>query len=105
MESTRRKKLTDIIRLSRDMLDTARELEWDKVAILEVRRKQCVMEYFRQPVPEQEAAEVAAAIKEILDLNQQVTELGKQCSKDLGTEIHANNRGRAATSAYLSHAR
>jgi hypothetical protein len=38
-------------------------------------------------------------------MNQQVAELGKQCQAELGTEIHTHNRGRAASSAYLSHTR
>ena len=85
------------------MLETARRLEWDKVADLEARRKQLVMDCFREPSPKQEAAEVAAVIKEILNLNQQVAELGKQCQTALANEIHTHNRGQAATSAYLNH--
>lgn len=105
MDSVRRKQLTEIVRLSKEMLDRAGQLEWDEVVPLEVRRKQLVMECFREPTPEQDAAEVAAAIREILSLNQQVAELGKQCQAELGTEIHTHNRGRAASSAYLSHTR
>lgn len=105
MDSVYREQLKEIVRLSREMLGRAGELEWDKVASLEVSRKRLVMECFREPTSEQDGAEVAAAIKEILNLNQQVTELGKQCQAQLGGEIHAHNRGRTATSAYLSHTR
>lgn len=87
------------------MLDRAGELEWEKVALLEVSRKQLVMRCFSRPTTEHDSEEVAGMIKEILDLNQQVSELGKQSQEQLGTEIHAHNRGRAATSAYLSHTR
>ena len=105
MDSIRREQLSGIVRLSKEMLGKAEELEWDEVATLELRRKQLVMECFRKPVPDPAAAEVAAIIKEILNLNQQLTELGKQCQSQMGIEIHAHNRGRAATSAYLSHIR
>ncbi len=105
METTRRRKLMDIVDLSRDMLNTARDSEWEKVAELEARRKQFVMEYFSRPVGTREAPEVAAAIKEILKLNQEVTELGKRSSEALQEQIQVHNRGRAATSAYRSHAR
>jgi hypothetical protein len=87
------------------MLELAGELEWEKIAVLEVRRKQIVMECFRESAAEEDAAEIAEAIREILNLNQQVTELGKRCQLQVGTEIHTHNRGRAATSAYLSHNR
>lgn len=103
MDTVRRQQLGEIIHLSREMLETARQLEWGKVAELEARRKQLVMECFREPGPKQDAAEVAAVIKEILNLDQQVAELGKQCQTALGSEIHTHNRGHAATSAYLSH--
>ena len=103
MDTVRRQQLGEIIHLSREMLETARQLDWDKVAELEARRKQLVMECFREPVPKQDAVEVAAVIKEILNLDQQVAELVKQCHTTLGSEIHTHNRGHAATSAYLSH--
>ncbi len=105
MDRARREQFEEIIRLSKEMLDRAGELEWEKVALLEVTRKQLVMDCFRRPTPEQDSEEVAAMIKVILDLNQQVTLLGKESQAQLGTEIHAHNRGRAATSAYLSHTR
>ena len=103
MDTVRRQQLGEIIHLSREMLETARQLEWDKVAELEARRKQLVMECFRETGPKQDAAEVAAVIKEILNLDQQVAELVKQCQTALGSEIHTHNRGHVATSAYLSH--
>ena len=103
MDTVRRRQLGEIIHLSREMLETARQLEWDKVAELEARRKQLIMECFREPGPKQDAAKVAAVIKEILNLDQQVAELAKQCQTALGSEIHSHNRGHAATSAYLSH--
>jgi len=103
MDAVHRQQLDKIIHLSREMLETARRLEWGKVAELEACRKQLVMECFREPAPKQDAAEIAAVIKEILNLDQQVTELGKQCQTVLGSEIHTHNRGQAATSAYLSH--
>ena len=105
MDSVRHEQLKEIVRLSREMLDRAGQLEWDQLAPLEASRKQLVMQCFREPTPEQDAAEVAEAIKEILSLNHQVTELGKRCQTQLGTEIHSHNLGRAATSAYLSHTR
>ncbi|TCK18851.1 protein FliT [Thiogranum longum] len=105
MDSARREQLDEIVRLSREMLELAEELEWEKIAVLEVQRKQIVLECFQKPAKQQDAAEVAVVIREILSLNQQVTTLGKQCQTQLGTEIHSHNRGRAATSAYLSHTR
>jgi hypothetical protein len=103
MHTVHRQQLEEIIHLSREMLEAAAQRDWDKVVELEARRKPLVMECFREPPPKQDAAEVAAVIKEILNLDQQIAELGKQCQTTLGSEINTHNRGQAATSAYLSH--
>jgi hypothetical protein len=103
MTTSRRQQLVEITQLSKEMLETARRMEWGKVAELEARRKPLIMKYFREPVPEQDAEEVAAVIKEILNFDQQLAELGRQCQTALGSEIRTHNRGNAATSAYLSH--
>jgi hypothetical protein len=103
MHTVHRQQLDEIIRLSREMLEAAGQPDWDKVAELEASRKQLVMECFREPVPKKDAAEIAPLIKDILNLDQQVAELVRQCQTALGSEIHTHNRGHAATSAYLSH--
>jgi len=105
MDITRSQQLKDIIELSKAMLARARDNEWALVAELEVRRKQLVVSCFQTPTAEQDAPEVATLITEILKLNQEVTELGRRCQEQLGSEIRTQNVGRAASAAYLSHAR
>ena len=100
---SRRQQLGEIIYLSREMLEAARQMEWDKVADLEARRKGLVMECFREPGPKKDAAEAVVAVKEILNLDHQVSELARLSQTALGNEIQTHNRGYAATSAYLSH--
>jgi hypothetical protein len=63
------------------------------------------MRCFQQPAQQQDTSEVAAAIQEILRLNQAITELGKRYQDQLGTEIHTNKLGRTASAAYLGCAR
>ena len=105
MESQRRQQLEQVTELSRRMLTHARQLEWTQVAELEVQRKELVMACFAKPTSEQDAPEVAAAIKQILELNQEIETLGRQCRDQLGGEIHIQNVGRTATAAYLGAAR
>lgn len=105
METSRHRQLQQVVALSRQMLDQAKAMEWARVAELECERKRLVQEIFRRPVDGQEAPGVAAAIREILRLNEQVTRLGQECRDRLGGELHSHKRGRTASAAYLSHAR
>jgi hypothetical protein len=105
MDSYRNRQLQQIIDLSRQMLDKAQAMEWDKVAELEGRRKQLVVSCFRNPTSDQDAPEVAASIREILRLNDQVAGMGRDCRERLGGEIHTHKVGRTASAAYLNHVR
>jgi len=102
METRRSAQLKDIIALSQQMLESARALQWDSVAELEGRRKELVMQCFRCPTSEQDAPAVAACIREILSLNQEITLLGGDCRGRLAAEIHTQQIGRAVSAAYLS---
>jgi len=94
------RQLEHIIALSRDMLASARENAWERVAELDAQRRTLVMQCFARPTPQQDALVVAAAIREILSLNQQVTELGEAQQQTLGDELHTNRVGHTAKVAY-----
>lgn len=101
MDSKRSQQLEQIVVLSKDMLAKAGNHEWQLVAEIEARRRELVTRCFRQPAQQQHASEVTAAIKEILRLNQEITDLGKRYRDQLGTEIHTSKLGRTASAAYL----
>ena len=105
MDDERSKQLGKIITLSRDMLISAQENAWERVAELDSQRHALVMHCFRSPTPERDASAVTAAIREILLLNQQVTDLGKAHQQNLGDKLHTNRVGRTAQVAYLGCAR
>lgn len=100
MDTARSQQLKDIIDLSRQMLALADDNQWGKVAELEAQRRQLVMDCFRHPTPDRDAAEVAAVIREVLQLNQQVTERGQRLQDELGSQMQARRIGRTAQQAY-----
>lgn len=102
MDPHRSKQLQDIIQLSQQMLSQARDNEWERVTELEAKRREMVLVCFRQTTSDQDSPAVAAAIREILHLNQEVAELGRQYRDQLGSEIRTHNAGRTASAAYLS---
>jgi hypothetical protein len=105
MESKRSQQLEQIRLLSKEMLAKAGDHEWGLVAEIEARRRELVMRCFQQAARQQDTSEVAAAIQEILRLNQAITDLGKRYQDKLGTEIQSNKLGRTASAAYLGCAR
>jgi len=105
VDSARFQALQDIIKISEHMLLMARENQWQEVVEMEAQRRLLVQGCFQRPAAEQDTPEVAAAIGEILRLNEEVAELGRQWRSRLGTEIHAHKVGRAVSAAYLSHTR
>ena len=97
--------LRDIIEVSEAMLVMARENEWERVALLEAERRVMVQGCFERATREQDAPEVAAAIREILRLNQEVANLAGTWKDQIGADIRTQNVGRAASAIYRSHAR
>ena len=75
--------------------------EWGLVAEIEARRSELVARCFQQPAQQQHAGEVAAAIREILQLNRKISDLGERYREQLGSEIHSSKLGRTASAAYL----
>ncbi len=105
MDDERSKQLGKIIVLSRDMLVLAKENEWQRVAELDGQRRALVMQCFQFTTPDQDAPAVAAAIREILSLNQQVANLGAQQQATVSGHIRTQQLGRTARQAYSRCAR
>jgi len=102
MDRQRSQQLQDIIKLSRQMLEHAQAGEWTEVADVELTRRDIVMACFARPTPRPDAEEVAAAVREILGLNQEVAVLGKSHRDALGVDVHNYKVGSAAHAAYLN---
>jgi hypothetical protein len=103
-DTRRTRMLRDIIEVSKAMLVMARDNEWERVALLEAERRVMVQSCFAHTTREQDAPHVAAAIKEILRLNQDVASLAGSWKEQIGADIHAQKVGRSAAAVYRSHA-
>ena len=101
MPCKRSQQLQQILLLSQEMLAKAGDHEWGLVAEIEARRSELVARCFQQPAQQQHASEVAAAIREILQLNRKISDMGERYREQLGSEIHSSKLGRTASAAYL----
>ena len=97
--------LRNIIAVSEAMLVMARQNEWERVALLEAERRAMVHGCFERPTREQDAPEVAVAIKEVLRLNQEVANLAGSWRDQIGADIRTQKLGRTASAVYRRHAR
>lgn len=105
MDAQRKQQFKTIFCLSKDMLDRAREDDWDAVSDLESRRRSLVTSGFIQPVSAHDGVETAAIIKEILNINQTIEDLARKRRDALGHDLQAGQTGKAATAAYRACAR
>ena len=105
MDTRRRQQLEQLVMLSKEMLVKASDCEWGVVAELECRRKELVLRCFQHPSRPQDAEEEAAAIRQILHLNQEISELGRRHQHRLAADIQGNKLGRTASAAYRGCAR
>ena len=89
-----------IMALSREMLDGARKQEWDRVCELQNDRFKLVRRYF-EGSPATEALEgIRADVSALLEMDQEVTELGRKARHELADGIKALRNGRTAQRAY-----
>lgn len=86
--------------ISRRMLEAARNMEWDALPALDEERNRLLRPLFEGPIDPQQAQRLAAVLKQMLGINDQLVTLGRQeldryaaALKDLGT-------GRRAVAAY-----
>jgi hypothetical protein len=96
------RKLTEILALTKEMLGFASSNGWERVAELEEQRRELVGVCFSRPTNQQDSTKVAVLIKEILQINNQIAELGRKHLGSLGSEIHIGAVGKAARTAYLN---
>jgi hypothetical protein len=100
---TRTAALATLLTLSRDMLALARAGAWDELVEMEARRGRLLTDFFSTPPITDAAAAIAAAIREILELDREVMNLGIACRDALAAELRGVGTVRAATRAYAEN--
>lgn len=105
VESKRTKQLKEILDITHEMLGSAREGEWTTVIEQEAQRQKVMHEFFSKKVSVREAEIVAAGIRQILDIDKQVMELGKNRMLHLSGQVTGVRKGQKAQKAYAACAR
>ena len=98
----RQSSLQAVIALSRQMLDLATQGNWQQFAELEKGRRSDMLACFEQPVNVSEAPLVRHSIEQLMQLNDQLTEILQKAREDSSRQFQALKRGRQAVGAYAS---
>lgn len=92
--------LQGIVAMTRTMLAKAQAGEWAQVMRMELERQERVQAFFAIEVPEEENERVAQAIREILEMDRRMIDLGHQGQDALSRKINDLQAGRRAKQAY-----
>jgi len=96
----REQRFQEILRLSGSMLDQAQRGDWVAVSATEAVRQRLLSGFFEAAASAHEAAWLAAGIREVLDYDRQLMDLGKQTMAGLSAELRTFETGRRAQAAY-----
>ncbi|MEE9494460.1 MAG: flagellar protein FliT [Gammaproteobacteria bacterium] len=91
------------IDLSKDMLRHALDGEWEKVSAIEVKRQAVMQQCFAEPAIAEDREKIAAAIHEVLQLNQKISDLGEQSQQSLINSLQTHKQSKQACQAYLDN--
>lgn len=100
IDPTEARAFGDIVALTREMLARAQSGDWETTLGLEQQRQRMLTLFFAAPVPPGDAPGVAAGIREILDIDRELMELGKQGMDELAAKLEELSSGRRAVKAY-----
>lgn len=97
--------LDRLVRLSQEMLGLAEQGEWEQLTAAQSERQQLIEQIFPLDPQVSDAADAAAQVKRVLELDQQITRLAQAQQKEIGQALGKLNRGRVATRAYQDTSR
>jgi len=97
--------LSQLVRLSQEMLSLAEQGEWERVTELQIERQQMMEKTFPLDTQVTDAAGAAGQIQSILNLDQQIAQLARAQQKEVGQVLGKLNQGRTATRAYQDTSR
>ena len=105
MNSEKYRKLSELILCSRDMLESAKAGEWEKVIEMEIRHRYLLKEFFSMPLSIEDTKSVSNAIYEMLSINENLQNMIARSRTEVKDEADSMCNGRRAISAYAENVR
>lgn len=105
LSGTRHDQMVSIIKLSTQMLDSARSEDWENLTKSESERNTLMRQFFAEAATVDTAAATEQSIRLILSLDKKILALTEKTRDSLGAEIHQLMAGQKAKKAYLQNSR
>lgn len=99
------RRLAKVLMISKEMLNSARDDDWDEVSRLDAARKTDLQLCFSQETPSNDSPVVAEAIAALLHINEEIMALIKQARDRVSMESRELNRNKSAINSYLNSTR
>ena len=99
----REQQLSVISSITMQMLDKAKNDDWQAVIELESKRTALIADFFRIPVAGGEAPAVAHYINKVLEIDKQLIELGNKQCHHLRESLQKINQGKRAMKVYTAN--
>ena len=100
--SERQSRLQAAIALSQQMIDVASRGDWQQFAELEKGRRTDMLACFEQPVSVSEAPSVRHSVEQLMQLNDQLTDLLQKAREESARQFRSLQQGRRAVGAYTA---
>lgn len=103
MDAVRRQQLDDLKKCSHSLLELARADDWRTVKDLQGQYRELAEALFSRPVSAEESVAVAAVVRDVIQTNTQVRELGEAARQACMDEVGVQRQRRQAVSAYTTN--
>lgn len=105
MADDRARQAQRLLELTREMLELARSKDWPALAVREGERQEVARELFASPVPQAAAAAVADAVRQVLDIDQELIVLADAGREEAARAMQEVRTGQKARDAYRRFSR
>ena len=95
--------LSELLSYGREALSCAEAGDWEKVVAAENQNRVLLNQFFEKPIPAEESAQVAAAIGEMLELNDQLQRMTLEARRAVTIEASQAVKGKQALDAYAKN--
>lgn len=95
--------LKQLLDISQQMLELAKNNDWEKLPDLETDRKKIMQSFFETQNSLDNTADIEQAIKDVLFINEKIEQLAQQEKVQIGQQLHALKKKQNVHSAYLQN--
>lgn len=103
MDKAREITLNQFLDISREMLKSADNNDWEKLPDLEQERKRLMQPFFESNITFSDSKKVEQTIKGVLQINTEIEQLAQKEKVSIGQQLHGMKKKQNVQSAYLQN--